>query len=86
MFFKPAEPASFEGWKCIQVTGSAEEAHLTAAFLNDSGIPAEVVSKKDTSYVFPSGMMGDVYVYVEEARFEEADSLLKTDFGDVADE
>lgn len=76
MFFQPDDPLAFSGWHCVFISPSEQEAHLVASFLADAGIEARIFSRKDSTYVFPSGQMGEVFVYVTENQAAEAKRLL----------
>lgn len=52
----------------------------------DVDIPAQVLSTRDSSYIFPSGMMGQVYVFVPQDQEASARQILQADFTGNAEE
>jgi hypothetical protein len=80
MFFPPSEPPHIEGWTCVFSSASREETLLVETMFKDADIPAQVLSTRDSSYVFPSGMMGQVYVFVPKDQEASAREILQADF------
>lgn len=60
-------------WKKIEVFTNAVQAEIVKQMLEENGIPALLINKQDSSYLF-----GKIELYVNEAQKQEAIQLIKT--------
>lgn len=60
-------------WKLVFETASLQKAELIKAILEENGIRAVSINKKDSSYAF-----GEIEVYVQSADFLKANHLVKS--------
>lgn len=67
---KGSTPTKFENWVCVMERGTEYEIELTKSYLSNLGIPANILSKRDSSYSLNIGEMSMVYLYVP-AEFED---------------
>jgi len=58
-------------WEKIYITGQPHRAEIVLAVLEDHGIEAHLIDKRDSSYLF-----GDVEVYVRPADVEKSRQLI----------
>ncbi len=92
MFRDKIRPEEFSDWKCIYETSIESEARLVQAFLQNSGLKCEVLSKKDSAFSSSFGHLSSLFVYVAAGQEEEAGRLLEewksgaTDVGDFNEE
>ncbi|MDI3520991.1 MAG: hypothetical protein PWR03_1179 [Tenuifilum sp.] len=61
-----------ENWKEVFSTAQSWQAEMAKQVLEENGIAAVVINRKDSSYLF-----GEVSVYVEKSNEEKASELLK---------
>ncbi|MDA0683780.1 MAG: DUF2007 domain-containing protein [Bacteroidetes bacterium] len=73
------EPKHIDGWVEVFQSGIDYEADLVRDRLDDSGIEAVIMRKKDRSFSLTQGSMSRIHVMVPEARQEEAISLLSAE-------
>ncbi|MFM2134810.1 MAG: hypothetical protein RL021_210 [Bacteroidota bacterium] len=58
-------------WEKIYITGQQHQAEIVLAVLEDHGIEAYLIDKRDSSYLF-----GDIEIYVRPADIEKARTLI----------
>ena len=68
----------FDGWITVFQTGTDYEADLVRDRLDDSGIPAVIMRKKDRSFSLTQGSMSAIYVLVPKKSEGAAQSLLSS--------
>ena len=61
-------------WKIIYSSSQLATASIVTSLLNENGIPAKTMDKKDSAFVF----MGKVEVYVPLDKYDQAIAILKT--------
>ncbi|MDH5828496.1 DUF2007 domain-containing protein [Sphingobacterium sp. SG20118] len=61
-----------QGWKKIKIYANAIEAEIVKQMLEESGIPAIVLNKQDSSYL----VFGKIELYVNQEDEEQAISLI----------
>lgn len=61
-----------ENWQEVYSTSQPWQAEMAKQILEDNGVAAIVVNRKDSSYLF-----GEVAVYAERKNAEQAKQLLK---------
>lgn len=59
-------------WTSIYITGNPHHAEMMKQVLEDNGIIAVIINKKDSSYLF-----GDIEVYVNDGDAELAKHYIK---------
>ncbi|MCW8311040.1 DUF2007 domain-containing protein [Sphingobacterium thalpophilum] len=64
-------------WKRIKIFTNAIEAEIVKQMLEENGIPAVVLNKQDSSYLF-----GKIELYVNENAIEIAERLIEEAEGD----
>lgn len=69
--------SKYENWVSIFRTGTDYEADLVRDRLDDSGIPAVVLTQRDHAFNLTVGDLASVHVMVPPDRAEEAVSLLE---------
>jgi hypothetical protein len=62
-----------EGWKLVYSTGDNYRGDLARELLEENGIHAVVLNRKDSSYT----VFGDIEVYVTDEDEEQANRILK---------
>lgn len=75
--FKGSEPNDIENWVCVLERGTEYEVESAKNYLADLDIPANILSKRDSSFSVNYGEMGMVYLYVPNEFEEEAREALK---------
>lgn len=70
---------SYEDWSVVFSSGTDYEADLVRDRLDDSGIPAVVLTQRDHAFNLNVGDLAEVHVLVPEARVEEAVSLIRSE-------
>ena len=75
--FKGSEPNDIENWVCVMERGTEYEVESAKNYLADLDIPANILSKRDSSFSVNYGEMGMVYLYVPNEFEEEAREALK---------
>ena len=60
------------GWKVVYADGFPPAVELRRAILEEHGIPAVVLNKRDSSYLF-----GFVELLVQDEDIEQAEALIK---------
>ena len=73
----PEPMSQYEDWVSIFRTGTDYEADLVRDRLDDSGIPAVVLTQRDHAFNLTVGDLASVHVMVPPARAEEAVALLE---------
>lgn len=71
-----------EDWVSVFRTGTDYEADLVRDRLDDSGVPAVVLSQRDHAFNLNVGDLASVHVLVPPERAEEAVSLLEEQLSD----
>lgn len=69
-------PKHIDGWVEVFQTGIDYEADLVRDRLDDSGIEAVIMRKKDRSFSLTHGAMSRIHVMVPHERQQEAEALL----------
>jgi hypothetical protein len=69
--------SSYEEWSVVFTSGTDYEADLVRDRLDDSGIPAVVLTQRDHAFNLNVGDLAEVYVLVPPGRAEEAVSLIR---------
>lgn len=69
--------SKYKNWVSIFRTGTDYEADLVRDRLDDSGIPAVVLTQRDHAFNFTVGDLASVHVMVPPNRADEAVSLLE---------
>ena len=67
---------TYEDWQVVVTTGTDYEADLIRDRLDDSGIPAVVLTQRDHAFNLTVGDLAAVCVMVPPERLQEARSLL----------
>lgn len=57
-------PSDIEGWFCLLKRNREYEVKMIESFLEDRGIPSQILSKHDSAYNLNVGDMAPVYLYV----------------------
>lgn len=65
-------------WKRIKTYTNAIQAEIVKQMLEEHGIPAVVLNKQDSSYLF-----GKIELYVNEGSIEMAERLIEEVEGDI---
>ncbi|MDQ1148361.1 putative signal transducing protein [Sphingobacterium zeae] len=65
-------------WKRIKTYTNAIQAEIVKQMLEEHGIPAVVLNKQDSSYLF-----GKIELYVNEGSIEMAERLIEEAEGDI---
>jgi len=60
-----------EDWSKIYITNLFHRAEIVIAVLEDHGIEASMIDKRDSSYLF-----GDIEVFVHAANIEQAKKII----------
>lgn len=76
MFDNP-EPNDIENWVCVMEAGTEYEVEIAKNYLSDHNIPANILSKRDSSISVNVSEMALVYLYVPREYEEEAREALK---------
>lgn len=66
-----------DGWKPVFSSGTDYEADLVRSRLDDSGIPAVVLTQRDHALNLTIGDLAKVYVLVPPDRYAEAQEVLE---------
>jgi len=74
--------STYEDWISIFRTGTDYEADLVRDRLDDSGIPAVVLTQRDHAFNLNVGDLADVHVLVPPQRVDEALQLLQNQLTD----
>lgn len=74
---KGSTPTKFDDWVCVMERGTEYEVALTKNYLSNLGIPANILSKRDSSYSLNIGEMSMVYLYVPVDFEEEARDAIR---------
>lgn len=61
-------------WKIVYASSQLATASIVESLLNEKGIPAKAMDKKDSAFVF----LGKVEIFVPIDRYEEALEIIKT--------
>jgi hypothetical protein len=61
------------GWKLVYFTGEDYRGYIAKELLEENGIQAVVLNRKDSTYT----TFGDIEIYVSEKDEEEATRILK---------
>lgn len=72
-----SEPNDIDNWVCVMERGTEYEVQSAKNYLADLDIPANILSKRDSSFSVNYGEMGMVYLYVPNEFEEEAREALK---------
>ncbi len=70
---------SYEDWSVVFTSGTDYEADIVRDRLDDSGIPAVVLTQRDHAFNLNVGDLAEVYVLVPPGRAEEAVSLIRAE-------
>lgn len=70
---------SYEDWVSVFSSGTDYEADLVRDRLDDSGIPAVVLTQRDHAFNLNVGDLAEVYVMVPPDREEEAIALIESE-------
>jgi hypothetical protein len=73
---------AYEDWVSVFRTGTDYEADLVRDRLDDGGIPAVVLTKRDHAFNLNVGDLASVHVYVPPDRVEDAVDLLEERLSD----
>lgn len=68
---------SYEDWVSVFRTGTDYEADIVRDRLDDSGIPAIVLTQRDHAFNLTMGNLASVHVYVPPGRVDDAVQLLQ---------
>ena len=71
------KPNEIENWVCIFERGTELEVESVKNYLANMDIPANILSKRDSSYNLNIGDMAMVYLYVPKEYEEEARQALQ---------
>lgn len=74
--------AEYEEWVSVFRTGTDYEADMVRDRLDDGGIPAVVLTKRDHAFNLNVGDLAIVHVYVPPGRADEAVSMLEEKLSD----
>lgn len=74
--FNNSKPNEIENWVCVMEAGKEYEIEIAKNYLADNDIPANMLSKRDSSYNLNIGDMALVYLYVPNEYEEQARKLL----------
>jgi hypothetical protein len=72
-----ADAAPYENWVPVYSTGTDYEADLVRDRLDDSGLPAVVLTQRDHAFNLTMGNLAPVHVLVPPDRAQEAVALLQ---------
>lgn len=75
--FNDSEPNDIENWVCVMEGSTDYEIEFAKNYLSNMEIPANILSKRDSSYSLNVGEMALVYLYVPEEYEEEARKALE---------
>lgn len=75
--FKEPKPNEIENWVCIRESGKEYEIEIAKNYLAEYDIPAQMLSKRDSSFSINIGETALVYLYVPKEYEEEARKVLK---------
>ena len=73
-----SEPTTYEGWISIFNSGTDFEADLVRDRLDESGIPAVVLTQRDHAFNLNVGDMSPVHVMVPPAHVDAARELINS--------
>tara|TARA_R100001143_G_C3361295_1_gene136447 strand:+ start:9463 stop:9756 length:294 start_codon:yes stop_codon:yes gene_type:complete len=68
---KGSEPNKIDNWICLLERGTEYEVQLIKSYLDNLGIPCNVLSKRDSSFTQNFGELSMVYLYVPK-KFEKS--------------
>lgn len=71
-----SKPNDIENWACVMERGTEYEVEMAKNYLADQDIPANILSKRDSSISVNYGEMGMVYLYVPNEYEEDARKAL----------
>lgn len=66
------DPNNIDNWTCVYECGADYEAEMVKNYLSNLEIPANILSKRDSSYNLNVGDMALIYVYVPDEFAEKA--------------
>jgi hypothetical protein len=69
----------YEGWVAVYRTGKEYEGDVVRDRLDDAGLSAVVMSKRDSAFNLNVGSLSDVFVMVPPEHVDEARSMLAED-------
>ncbi len=73
------KPKTFEGWEAVYSSGTDYEADLVRDRLDDSGIPAVVLTQRDHAFNLTHGELSNVHVMVPKTELEAARHILNSE-------
>lgn len=82
---KGSQPNKFDNWVCVLEKGTEYEIELAKNYLSNLDIPANILSKRDSSYSLNIGEMSMVYLYVPVEYEEDARKAIE-EFREIDDE
>jgi hypothetical protein len=74
--FQDPKPDSIPNWECVLQHNDSIYVEMVKAYLNDSNIPSQILSKKDSAYSLNVGLMAQIYLYVPEEFISEAKKMV----------
>lgn len=74
-----AKPRTFEGWEAVYSSGTDYEADLVRDRLDDSGVPAVVLTQRDHAFNLTHGELAHVHVMVPKTELEAARHILNSE-------
>ena len=74
-----AKPRKIEGWVSVFRSGTDYEADLVRDRLDDSGIPAVVLTQRDHAFNLTHGDLAQVHVFVPEGQVEAVRHVLESE-------
>lgn len=69
----------YEGWLAVYKTGKDYEAEVVRDRLDDAGLSAVIMSKRDSAFNLNVGSLSDIFVMVPPRDVAEARSILASD-------
>jgi hypothetical protein len=74
--FQEPKPNTIPNWECVLQHNDTIYIEMVKAFLNDSSIPSQILSKSDSAYSLNVGLMAQVFLYVPKEFIEEARKMV----------
>lgn len=69
----------YEGWLAVYKTGKDYAAEVVRDRLDDAGLSAVIMSKRDSAFNLNVGSLSDIFVMVPPRDVDEARSILASD-------
>jgi hypothetical protein len=74
--FQDPKPDTIPNWQCVLEHNDSMYVEMVKAYLNDSSIPSQILSKKDSAYSLNVGLMAQIYLYVPEEFTSQAKKMV----------